>query len=85
MKSFVDNYEEFQQQTLSGLHGKTVRYWMIYAFYHKLYLLIHHAMTINYVKLFGHVLLQICTIFYMTNHHNHSRYMTLYALELLNF
>ena len=25
MKSFIDNYEEFQQQTLSGLHGKTAR------------------------------------------------------------
>ena len=26
MKSFIDNYEELQQQTLSGLHGKTGRY-----------------------------------------------------------
>ena len=26
MKFFIDNYEEFQQQTLSGLHGKTARY-----------------------------------------------------------
>ena len=84
MKSFIDNYEEFQQQTLSGLHGKTARYWMIYIYYHKLYLLLHHAMKINDVKLFGYVLLQICPIFFMTNHHNYSRWMTLYALELLN-
>ena len=29
MKSFIANYEEYQQQNLSGLHGKTARYWMI--------------------------------------------------------
>ena len=50
LKSFFDNYEEFQQQTLSGLYGKTARYWMIYIYCHKLYLLLHHAMKINDVK-----------------------------------
>ena len=79
MKSFIDNYEEFQQQTLSGQHGKTARHWMIYIYYHKLYLLLHHAMKINDVELFGYVLLQICPILFMTNHHDYSRWMTLYA------
>ena len=41
-------------------------------------------MKINDVKLFGYVLLQISPIFFMTNHHNYSSWMTLYALELLN-
>ena len=84
MKSFIDNFEEFQQQTFSGLHAKTARYWMIYIYYHKLYLLLHHAMKINDAKLFDYVLLQICRIFFMTNHHIYSWWMTLYALELLN-
>ena len=84
MKSFIDNYEEFQQQTLSGLNGKTATYCMIYIYYHKLYLFLHHAMKINDINLFGYVLLQICPIFSMTNHHNYSRWITLYALELLN-
>ena len=70
MKFFIDNYEEFQQQTLSGRHGKTSRYWMIYIYYHKLHLLLHHSMKINDVKIFGYVLLQICLISFMTNHHN---------------
>ena len=41
-------------------------------------------MKINDVKLFGYVLLQTYPIFFMTNHHNYSRWMTLFALELLN-
>ena len=41
-------------------------------------------MNINDVILFGYVLLQICPIFFMTYHHNYSRWMTLYALQLLN-
>ena len=41
-------------------------------------------MKIIDVKLFGYVFLQICPIFFMTSHHNYSRWMTLYALELLN-
>ena len=84
MGSFIDNYEEFQQETWSGIHGKIARYWMIYIYYHKLYLLLHHAMKINDVKLFGYVLLQICPIFFMINHRKYSRWMTLYVLELLN-
>ena len=57
---------------------------MIYIYYQKLYLLLHHAMKINDLRLFGHVLLQICPILFMTNHHSYSKWMTLYALELLN-
>ena len=53
IKSFIDNYEELQQQTLSGLHGKAARYWIIYICYHTLFLLLHHAMKVNNVKLFG--------------------------------
>ena len=41
-------------------------------------------MKINDVNVFGYVLLQICPIFFMTNYHNYSRWMILYALELLN-
>ena len=41
-------------------------------------------MKINDLRLFGHVLLQICPILFMTNHHSYSKWMTLYALELLN-
>ena len=42
-------------------------------------------MKVNDVKLFSYVLLQICPIFFVTNHQNYSGWMTLYALELFNF
>ena len=82
MNFFINNHEECQQQSLSGVHDKTARYRMIYVFYFKLYL--RHAMKINDAKLFSFVLLQICSMLFMTNHHNCSRSFTLYALELIN-
>ena len=84
MNFFINNHEQSQQQFLSGLHDKTARYRMIYIFYYKLYLSLHHAMKINDAKLSGFVLLQICSMLFMTNHHNCSRSITLYALELIN-
>ena len=45
---------------------------------------LHHATKINDARLFGFVLLQICSMLFMTNYHNCSRSITLYALELIN-
>ena len=84
MNFFINNHEECQRQSLSRLHDKTARYRMIYIFYYKLYLSLHDAMKINDAKLFSFVLLQICSMLFMTNHHNCSRSFTLYALELIN-
>ena len=48
------------------------------------YLLFHHAVKTNDVDLFAYALHDMSKIFFTTNHHNYARWMTRYALELLN-
>ena len=80
MKSLLIIIKNFNNKLYQGY----IENWMIYIYYHKLSLLLHHVMKMIDVKVFGYVFLQICPIVFMTNHHNYSRWMTLYALELLN-
>ena len=41
-------------------------------------------MKTNDFTLFGYALFQLSSIYFSTNHHNYARWITLYALELLN-
>ena len=67
------------EDTISGAHGKTATFWMIYC-----HLLFHGAIKSCKVDLFTNVLHDMSNIFFTTNHQNYVKWMTRYSLELLN-
>ena len=77
-------YQNFCEDTMSGVRGKTAQFWITYCHLIDLYLLFHGAMKRSDVDLFGYVLHQMTALFFSTNHLNYGRWMSRYALELLN-
>ena len=46
--------------------------------------LMQHAIKINDTALYSFALFEVTSIFFMTNHHNYARWMSLYSLDLAN-
>ena len=61
-------YGMYCEDTVSGVHGKTAKFWMIYCILVDLYLLFHGAMKIMDVDLFTYMLHDMSKIFFTTNH-----------------
>ena len=60
----VEKYQVFLENTMAGNHGKTAKFWMIYACL--MDLLLHRAMETNDVSLFAHTHFQICSALQIT-------------------
>ena len=84
LQLLVTKYFLYCDDTLSGARGKTAQFWMIYCSLMDTYLLFHHSVKTNDVDLFAYALHDMTKIFFSTNHFNYARWMTRYALELLN-
>ena len=80
----VDQHKTFRDKTLAGRKGKTAQFWMQYCKIVDLYLLLHRSIKSNDVDMFCYTLFELCPIFFVTNHQNYARWMTYYALELVN-
>ena len=80
----VDQYKTFRDETLAGRKGKTAQFWMQYCKIVDLYLLLHQLIKSNHVDMFCYTLFELCPIFFVINHQNYARWMTYYALDLVN-
>ena len=64
--------------------GKIVQFWMTYAKIVGLIQLTQCAIKINYTELHSFALFEVTSIFFMTNHHNYARWVSLYLLDFAN-
>ena len=71
LQDMVTKYDSYLEETLNEKMGKTAQFWMTYAKIIGLIQLMQHAIKIN-------------DTFFMTNHHNYARWMSLYSLDLAN-
>jgi len=81
---FIDQYKIFKDKTLAGKKGKTAQFWMQYCKIVDLYLLLHHSIKSNDVDMSCYTFFELCPITFATKHQNYARWMTYYALELVN-
>ena len=84
LTNIVQKFENFKAETRAGKHGKTAQFWMTYCKIVELYLILHRAVKISNVDMYGFALFELAGIFFMTNHMNYARWMTFYALELVH-
>ena len=77
-------YDFYVDETLQGERGKTAQFWMSYIKFTDLFFLLQRAVKTNNVELYGFVLHEVCALFFVTNHQNYARWMSLYSLELTN-
>ena len=84
--NFVKKYQKYTEKTLTGNHRKTVQFWMSYCKLAELYLIMHRAVKINDTGLYAYSLfdLDLAGLFFIVNRLNYARWMTFYALELVN-
>ena len=82
--SFMQKYSEFADITLSGGHGATARFWMVYIKIVNLHLMFMRACKTNNLRLFTFILGQMRYLFFTCSRHNYARWMHRYYLNLAN-
>ena len=83
-RNCAKQYDEFTQATLSGVHGVTAQFWMMYVGYINIFHRLERAIRTNDLGLFISTLTPIIGLFFATGHINYSRWLTKYQLDLLN-
>ena len=81
INAVLDKYGKLVQSTLDGEFGKTAQFWLQYFGYVDLFLIMDRAVRTNDVDLFIWVITQVTDVFFATNRHYYSRWMTKYQLE----
>ena len=84
LEYLATQYDMFLESTLQGERGKTAQYWMGYSKLIDLFLIMQRAVKANDIDQFAYILHEITSIFFVTNHQNYARWMSLYSLELAN-
>ena len=82
--SFMRKYSDFTDVTLSGGHGATARFWMVYIKLVQLHLMFMRACKTNNLRLFIFILGQMRHVFFSCSRHNYARWMVRYYLNLAN-
>ena len=78
------NYQDYSNQTLSGMHGSTAQYWMVYIKLVHLYLMMIRACKMASLDLFIYTLREMTNIVFACSRPNYSRWMVRYSLNLAN-
>ena len=84
LQYMVSKNDLYLEETLNGKMGKTAQFWMTYAKIVGLIQLMQRAIKINDTALYSFAFFEVTYIFFMTNHHNYARCMSLYSLDLAN-
>ena len=84
LQYMVTKHDSYLEETLNGKMGKAAQFWMTYAKIVGLIQLMQRAIKINDTALYSFALFEVIPIFFMTNHHNYARWMSLYSLDLAN-
>ena len=80
----AEQYEQFTKSTLSGAHGSTAQFWMMYVGYINTFHRLERAIRTNDIELFIYTLTPIIDLFFATAHVNYCRWLTKFQLDLLN-
>ena len=75
LKSLVDEYHVFSQETGDGAHGKTAQYWYGYINLIKMYLRLSRRIHTGDHSLFVHCIWKMAGIFFTFNQPNYSRWL----------
>ena len=78
------NYQDYSNQTLSGMHGSTAQYWMVYIKQVHMYLMMIRACKMASLDLFPYTLREMTNIFFACSRPHYSRWMVRYSLNLAN-
>ena len=84
LQDMVTKYDSYLEETLNGKMAETAQFWMNYAKIVGLIQLMQRAIKINDTALYSFALFEVTSIFFMINHHNYARWITLYSLDLAN-
>lgn len=71
-------FEEYENDTIDGLHGKTAQYYAIYVRMIDNYLLLTRSIRTGDFDLFKFVIPKIADLFFALNQQNYSRFLVLY-------
>ena len=80
----MHSYNEYTNLTLSGAHGSTAQFWMLYVKLVHLYLMLIRACKIPSLELFTYILGEMRYVFFACNRQNYARWMVRYYLNLVN-
>lgn len=83
-QAFIQKYSEFTDVTLSGAHGDTARFWMVYIKLVHLHMMFTRACKTNNLQLFTYILGEMRYVFFACNRPNYARWMVRYYFNLLN-
>ena len=78
----IKKYEEFAQETRNGNHGKTAQYRMGYINMLHLYHEFSRSIRSGDLDLYIYCLQEMTALFFMFNHQNYSRWLTVYHDKL---
>lgn len=65
LKSFLEQYEAYTADTLSGEHGRTPQFAMMYVSIFELYQLLERGLRTNDVALYNHATFEMCALFFI--------------------
>lgn len=76
LTDFLERYNIFTEETLSGSHGCTAKFALVYVSLVELYQLLERGVRTSNVKLYNYAIHEICAIFFALNHQNYARWLT---------
>ncbi|KAE9521357.1 hypothetical protein AGLY_018237 [Aphis glycines] len=83
LKKLINLYSKFQEDSLSGLHGKTAQYYMNFIQLVDFYLLLSKSIRVGDFKLFCYILPKMTNLFFIFNQPNYARWMVKYHDNIL--
>lgn len=84
LQKIIDRFEEYQAQTLEGLHGKTQQYYAIYIQLIHYYLMFERSIRTANFELFCYIITKMSNILFTFYQQNYARWLAWYNDTLLN-
>lgn len=84
LKDILEQYEAYTKRTMNGEHGFTAKYVMSYVRFVEFYQLFERAIRTSDLDLYIYSAQSMCALFFISNHHNYSRWLTRNLDELIN-
>ena len=81
---FMQRYIEHTEVSLSGGHGSTARFWMLYVKLIHLYMMLIRACKISSLELLTYILGEMRYVFFACSRPNYARWMVKYFFNLAN-
>lgn len=82
--NILSKYEDFRRKTLNGDHGSTPKFYLTYVEMVNSYFLFDRSIRTGDIDLYKYTLPLITNLFFVFNHQNYARYLTLYHCNLEN-